>query len=158
MTGAVRTVDQALVSKVKSDAAAAENRRARINLHPDAGDPVQEMIIAFCRDCLMAPHKNENRTESVHVIEGTADVLVFDDAGRLTQVIEMGPWGAGGTSIYRMQDDLWHCLLPKSEFVVVHEVIRGPFEPGTTKTAPWAPAEPDGLRDFLSRASANGPE
>ena len=152
-SGRVKTVEAAALDRLRREASFADNRRSRINLHPSADDPIQEMIIAFHADCRMPPHKNLGRSESMHVIEGEADVLIFDDAGHAVELIQMGPWGSGRTAQYRMEDDLWHTLVPRSRHVIVHEVIRGPFEAGGTAMAAWAPNSPSDLSAFLDAAT-----
>ncbi len=143
------TADEAVVERLKSEAAASDKRRARLNLHPGATDPIQEMIIVFCGDCRMPPHKNLGRSESLHVIEGEMEVLLFDEQGNLTKRLAMGPGGAGKPFMYRLQEDHWHTLVPRSDFAVVHEIILGPFEPGNTVSAPWAPAAGPELESYL---------
>lgn len=142
------------IAELKRQADTSEKQRSRLNLHSSVDDVIQEMIIVFSSACRMPPHKNLLRSESVHVIEGNLDLLVFDQEGGLTELLTLAPYSSGKTFMYRMQDDLWHTLVPRSPHVVVHEIIRGPFRPENTINAPWAPVERPALDDYLEHLCA----
>jgi cupin fold WbuC family metalloprotein len=147
------------VEQLKAAAAASPLRRARLRLHLDNADAVQEMIIALCRDVLFRPHRHEAKSESFHMIEGDLHVLVFDDEGRVTRNVHMGPPGSGRHYCYRLCRPAWHAIVPKSEFVVFHETTMGPFRQGAAaQFAPWAPAEGEALRQFLETSLRAGLE
>lgn len=80
MTMFNRVTPQA-IAELKRQADTSEKQRSRLNLHPSVDDAIQEMIIVFSSACRMPPHKNLQRSESVHVIEGSLDLLVFDQEG-----------------------------------------------------------------------------
>jgi cupin fold WbuC family metalloprotein len=127
--------------------AALQNPRKRIRLcsHRDTGARVHEMLIVHMKGCYVRPHKHVARTESFHVIEGTADIVVFDDDGMVRQVVSMGPYGSGRAFYYRLDEALFHTLFVTSEFFVFHETTAGPFTKADTVFASWAPAETDHL-------------
>jgi cupin fold WbuC family metalloprotein len=138
---------------LKQSAASAPLRRARVCLHQDLQDKVQEMVIAFCRDTYNRPHRHRDKSESFHVIEGELLVVFFDDDGRVTRRIHMGPNGSGLTFYYRMSSDLWHAVLPLSDYVIIHETTSGPFVPGDADFAPWGPdpSDAEAVRFFEDR-------
>ncbi len=111
-------------------------KRARVNLHASLSDKVQEMVIAEHKSTYVRPHRHPGRLESFHVVEGELTVVMFDDAGNVTEAVGMG--GPGGALLYRQLESVWHTVLVESEFAVVHEVVEGPF-PYTTQWAEWAP-------------------
>ncbi len=131
------------LDELKAKALAAPLKRARINLHEHLTDRVQEMVIAEHRSTYVRPHRHPGRLESFHVIEGSLTVVLFDDAGRVTQTVRLAaarPLASFGVPIlYRQREPHWHTLLIESEFAVIHEVVEGPF-PYETEWAPWAPA------------------
>ena len=55
----------------------------RLCAHPAVDDRLHEMVIAMARETYVRPHKHVNKSESVHVIEGLADAVLFDDAGNV---------------------------------------------------------------------------
>jgi cupin fold WbuC family metalloprotein len=126
-------------------------RRIRICAHGDASDGLHEMFIVHVRGTYVRPHKHLGKSESFHVVEGEADVVLFDEQGSVVRVIRMGPYASGGTFYYRLSEPLYHTLLIRSDTFVFHEVTRGPFDRSQTVFAPWSP--PDDQRqaadDFM---------
>ncbi len=125
---------------VRRAAAVSPRRRARICAHPQPGDRLHEMVIALARDGYIRPHKHLRRAESFQVFEGSAEVVVFDDAGTVTDVVAMS---SDGVRMYRLNAPRFHTVLVRSECFVVHETTEGPFDPSDTEFARWAPAETD---------------
>lgn len=130
-------------------------RRARLCLHHDHSDKVQEMVIAFCRDSYVRPHRHVNKSESFHVIEGELEVIFLDDEGQVTHRVRMGPCRSGHTFLYRLSSSLWHTVLPLTEFVIFHETTTGPFVKEETEFPAWGPDEADaeGIRMFLEKVA-----
>jgi len=142
------------IEKLKTQAETAPYRRARLCLHHDHTDPVHEMFIVFCKDSIIPIHKHLNKSESFHVIEGELDVVIFDDEGNLVRRVEMGPPGSGKSFLYRMSVDAWHSVIPRSDFVAIHETTTGPFEADDCAYAPWVAYEDEALRSFLTKSGA----
>ena len=129
------------VSRLKAAAAMNQRRRMRILAHHDVGDPLHEMLIVHQRDVYVRPHKHIGKSESLHVIEGEADVVFFTEGGSVREVVPIGTATSGRTFYYRLAASWYHTLLVRSEFLVFHEVTNGPFKPEDTLFAPWAPDE-----------------
>jgi hypothetical protein len=68
-------------------------------------------------------------------------------------VIRLGAPGSGRCFYYRLSESAFHTLLIRSEFLVVHEVTNGPFDPDRTMLAPFAPPEdrPEAVRSYMTR-------
>jgi cupin fold WbuC family metalloprotein len=141
---------------LKQAALQAPLKRARLCLHHHHEDPVQEMVIAFCRRSYVRPHRHANKSESFHVIEGELAVVFFDDNGQVTHRIRMGPLDSGHPFLYRLSGNLWHTVVPLSEFVIIHETTSGPFVEGETEFARWGPDGKDAseIDSFLTRIMA----
>ena len=133
------TVDAAAIAEMKRGAAANDRRRIRLCAHRGVDDPLHEMLIVHERDAYVRPHKHLGKSESFHVIEGEADVVMFDDEGLVTDVIPVGSVASGRAFFYRIADPLFHTLLIRSDVLVFHETTRGPFQRSDTVFAPWAP-------------------
>lgn len=144
------------VGRVKCAAKASPRSRARICLHHDVDDGVQQMVIAFYRDAYVRPHRHLGKSESYHLIEGELELVFFDDAGEPSRRVRMSPLGDGGTFLYRLSNSLWHTFLPLSEFVVIHEISEGPFRDEGSEFAPWGPEESDaeGIQAFLAKIAS----
>lgn len=118
-------------------------KRARICTHPDTTNPLHEMIILHARGAYVRPHRHPGKSESFHVIEGEADIILFDEGGKVENVISMGEKGSGKAFFYRLNQATFHTLLIRSEVFIFHETTNGPFQPGASEFAPWAPLEED---------------
>jgi cupin fold WbuC family metalloprotein len=119
----------------------AANPRNRIRLctHNSPDDQLHEMLIVHERSAYVRPHKHPGKSESMHVISGRVDVVFFDDAGEVTQVIEMGDYASGRPFYDRVERPIFHTLIIRSDVLVFHETTNGPFQPGATVFPDWAP-------------------
>jgi cupin fold WbuC family metalloprotein len=124
-------------------AAALPRKRARICLHHTSDTPIHEMVIALGRETYVQPHRHRNKSESFHVIEGRCDVVLFDDAGEIAEVISLGEPGSRLPFLYRIATPIYHTLVIRTPFFVIHETTNGPFIPEETEYAAWAPSERD---------------
>jgi cupin fold WbuC family metalloprotein len=129
------------IAFLKARAAETPRRRTRLCTHPDPAHPLHEMLIVHGRDAYVRPHRHHGKPESLHVMEGAATALLFDEAGAVTRRIALGN---GGALYYRVEDAVFHGLLIESDWFVFHETTGGPFDPSRTEWAAWAP---DGKTD-----------
>lgn len=139
---AVARLGQAEIELVKQQAAISRRRRARLCLHRSETDAVHEMLIALGADGYVRPHRHLGRGESFHVVEGAADVVLFDDGGKVTERVRISTAG-DGVRIYRLHESRFHTVLVRTPVFVVHETTSGPFDRGDTEFASWAPEEGD---------------
>ena len=156
-TSAITTVTAEDIAFVKARAAENPRRRARLCAHPDATDPLHEMLIVHMRDIYVQPHKHLGKSESFHMIEGRLKIFLFDDEGRRTGVIEMSEPGGGAALFYRLGSSTFHSVYAQTDVIVFHEVTNGPFNPRETVWAPWAPDEFDlpGQAAFMASLAAD---
>ena len=131
------------VAFLKAEALRSPRRRARICAHKTNDDKLHEMLIAVAGDSYIRPHKHFGRSESFHIVEGLVDVAIFDDAGKLVDVVELGAPGSGKQFFYRLSESAFHTLVIRSDFLVMHEVTNGPFDPKQSAAAAFAPEEGD---------------
>lgn len=129
---------------LKQHAMAAERKRARLCTHQDERSPLHEMLIVHHKNTYVRPHKHPGKSESFHIIEGEADVFIFDDNGKVMEKIEMGSYASGKIFFYRLSEAFHHTLLIRTDTVVFHETTNGPFLRGGTVFAEWAPVESTG--------------
>ncbi len=131
-------------------------RRARLCLHHDHNDKVQEMVIAFCQDSYVRPHRHVNKSESFHIIEGKLAIIFFDKEGHITRRVKMERCGNAHAFLYRSSNNAWHAVVPLSEFVIIHETATGPYRKEGTEFPSWAPSEDDadGIKRFWGAVRA----
>ena len=120
-----------------------ERKRARLCAHTCTDDKLHEMVIVLKKEAYIRPHKHLNKTESFHIIEGMVDVVIFDEDGRIVDVVEMGDYSTARNLYYRLSDPYYHTVLIRSDFLVFHETTDGPFDRSKSIFAPWAPEETD---------------
>jgi cupin fold WbuC family metalloprotein len=134
-------VDHAQIEFLKAHAARSPRHRARLCAHKDGQDRIHEMLIALTQDVYIRPHKHLNKSESFHVIAGSALMVYFDDAGVIAEVIHIGDAASGRPFYFRDDDERYHTQIITSPFLVFHEVTNGPFNRADTLLAPWSPEE-----------------
>ena len=116
-------------------------KRNRICSHVTADDQLHEMLICVMTDSYIAPSKHISKAESLHVIDGTADIVFFDEDGNIDSVTELTEPTLSGKFYYRMNTAIYHMLIVRSDFFVFHEVTLGPFDRSSTIQPNWAPDE-----------------
>lgn len=129
------------IKQLKEQAELNERKRIRLCTHKNIEDRIHEMLIIHTKDIYVRPHKHIDKSESFHVIEGVADVVIFDPAGKVTEVIQMGGYSSTHTFYVRISSSNYHMLIIRSDFLVFHETTNGPFRKTDTIFAPWAPDE-----------------
>jgi cupin fold WbuC family metalloprotein len=140
------------IESLKKKAANNTRKRIRLCAHKNVNDTLHEMFIVHMRGNYIRPHKHHNKIESLYVIEGRADIVLFDSSGGITDVINAGNYASGYKFYYRIEEPSYHTMLIKSEYFVFHEITNGPFRASDTVFAPWSPVENDLLtvKKFLS--------
>jgi cupin fold WbuC family metalloprotein len=150
--GRFLAADNAVVSVLKTKAGESPRRRCRLCFHASAEASQQEMLIVMRRNSYVRPHRHFSKVETLTIIEGNCDALLFDEAGRVTEVISMSAASDEGCFFYRMPDGIFHTLIFRSEWLVFLETTIGPFDPAMTEQASWAPPEstPEAGHAYLS--------
>jgi cupin fold WbuC family metalloprotein len=151
----VLRVDGSLLAELKAAATGTARKRIRICAHRGVDDPLHEMVIVHTRGAYVRPHKHVGKSESLHVVEGVADVVFFDDDGEIREIVPIGDVASGRTFYYRLAAPWFHTLVVSSDVLVFHEVTNGPFRREQTVFAPWAPEETgEGVAAFQERIAA----
>lgn len=115
--------------------------RVRVCMHKSTDDSYQEMFIAFSKGSYLAASKHLGKDESVDVIEGRADFVLFDESGEITNVIAVGDRSTGLPFYLRTPYERFHAWIVRSEVFAVHETTEGPFRREDTVLAPWSPGD-----------------
>lgn len=118
-------------------------KRVRLCAHRSPQAHLHEMFIVHTSECYVRPHKHLGKAESMAVLEGEVDVVLFNEDGSINKIVQMGAPGSGKTFYQRLSDPIYHALIIRSPFLVFHEVTEGPFLREKTIFPEWAPAEGD---------------
>jgi cupin fold WbuC family metalloprotein len=154
--------DEAVVSvgAKEVDGLKREMQRARLleiklAIHQDSATTLQESITLRHREKYVRPRLLTDDA-SIHVLEGAADVIVFDGQGAILNSVRLQGSQAGGKFYARSPALTYRYVLPRSDVLVMHEINAAPQ--GTEASfAPWSPLEEDlgevgGFLQNLSRA------
>lgn len=142
--------DASLRQLLRQLAEADGRSNVRLCLHQSPADDFHDMVILeWPRRRYYRPHRHPEKGETIHLIEGEAAVLVFDDRGALQSGRRLA---ADGTKLVRIGAGCWHTLLPLSHPVLYHEAKKGPFLGEADAEYPaWAPdgEDPQAAADYL---------
>lgn len=159
---AYRSVGKQDIAHFKRMALKSPRNRYRLCLHSDQTHQTQEMIICLKGFNYFHPHFHPvNRSESYHMIEGVLDVYLLDEKGGLIEIIKLGAPGTAevGTEsrdfMYRLSAPIYHLMIPRSEWIVYHEITTGPWNDEAVYYAPFAPSGEDWeeVEKFVNRVT-----
>ena len=131
-------------------------KRARLCAHRDPSDQVQQMFIAHKRGTYVRPHKHLKKAESMLILEGSADYIVFNIIGEVESITPMTPCSHDEVFYTTIAPGIYHSLRIKSDWLIFLEVTEGPFNKEETIFADWSPDELDlqGVREFMDKFDA----
>ncbi|HYD03373.1 MAG TPA: WbuC family cupin fold metalloprotein [Alphaproteobacteria bacterium] len=120
------------------------NKRIRVCGHMSSNDLLHEMIILLDSNGYVRPHKHGSpsgavKAESYHVIEGALDIVLFNDDGTIKEVVSLN--AKNGNTYYRLNGDIFHTVLIRDKYAIIHETTTGPFRKEDATFADWAPED-----------------
>ncbi|HSW70685.1 MAG TPA: WbuC family cupin fold metalloprotein [Gammaproteobacteria bacterium] len=134
------TIGQKEIDFLKVAIKETPQKRVRINLHPSNDDGLHEMFIAIEKGSYIRPHKHPNKSEAFHAVYGAAKIVIFTDEGGIKEVVDLAVETPGKPFYYRLSKPYFHTLLLQTELLIIHEITNGPFIPGGTIYASFAPS------------------
>lgn len=129
--------------KLRGLASTSLRKRVRFSAHAAPSETLHEMLICLHESGYVRPHRHNARPESIHVVEGYADLILFSDTGGIERIVALGPYGSGLCWFVRLQQPVFHTLLLRGEDFIFMETTLGPFLKEATEMASWAPEEND---------------
>ena len=69
-----------------------ERKRVRLCCHSKQEDVVHEMIIVHPKNAYVRPHKHLGKVESMSILEGEADVILFHNNGKIMKSYHKELW------------------------------------------------------------------
>ncbi len=147
----VTPISTSLFNAVAERAAASPRLRMNHNFHSGPEDNPHRFLNVLLAGTYIQPHRHANppKPESFLVLEGAADVIIFNDNGAVIKRYRLGVDAGSNSEKDRLwgvdiAPGVWHTILPRTARVVCFEVKPGPWQPaGDKEFAPWAPAEKD---------------
>ncbi len=145
VSGNMIRLDRKDIESLKKKAGRTKRKRIRICIHKSDKDIVHEMFIVHTKHTYIRPHKHLAKKESLHILEGVADILLFDERGKVQKIIPMGDYRSGLAFYMKMETPLYHSMIIYSDCLVFVEITNGPFRKNETLFASWSPDEMDRL-------------
>ena len=136
-------LDKEKINNLIDKAKIAPRNRVRICLHSSPNESVHEMFIVHPKGAYVRPHKHINKPESILIIEGKVDFLMFDDDGEIKEKISLGDYQSGMPFYHTTRIGSFHSLVIHSEWLVFLEITKGPFNKEDTVFGEWSPKEDD---------------
>ena len=110
---------------------------------------VQRLLNFLQPGTYIRPHRHPrpHATESLCLLEGELEFLVFSESGEILDRLALTPQNP----LIDVEPGLWHGMIIKRPDTVIFEIKIGPYDPTTDKNfAPWAPEEKSPkVADFL---------
>jgi cupin fold WbuC family metalloprotein len=143
-TGRFTLIDEALLDAASRAARQSARLRRNHNFHAADDEVSHRLINAMEPGSYVMPHRHlhPDKDETFVVLRGAFGLLLFDDAGAVTETRLLR---AGGKVLgANVPHGMWHSLVSFEPGGVFLEAKGGPYTPLTAEErAPWAPAEGD---------------
>jgi cupin fold WbuC family metalloprotein len=146
MTG-VQLISESLFNTVAGRASECPRGRMNHNFHSGPTDNPHRFLNVLLDGTYIRPHRHLNppKSETFLVLEGAADVILFDECGTVKARHRLGTespdgriWGID------LAPGIWHTVVVRSARAICFEVKPGPWDPASDKEfAEWAPEEND---------------
>jgi len=138
----VRWIDAAMFDRLSAEAGGTARQRKNLNFHPADDYPSNRLLNAIEPGSYVPPHRHLDalKDETLFVLRGAIGVLLFDDAGTITDQRVLG--AAGATVGIDIPHGTIHSLVALEPGTVVFEAKAGPFVKRRPAELPaFAPAE-----------------
>jgi cupin fold WbuC family metalloprotein len=129
------------IGELKRLALLNQRKRVRVCTHDSPNSKLHEMFIVHTKECYVRPHKHIGKDESISVIEGVVDVVLFNNTGDICEVINLDAVSPVGLRYCRLPSSTYHMFIIRTEFLVFHECTQGPFIRNDTIFPEWAPLD-----------------
>lgn len=133
----VARIDDSIIDELIDKSVKNGKCNARISLHTSPDANFHEMVIVEYGGRYYRPHKHLKKGESCHIIKGRVAMFAFDNDG---SVVFYNVVGQGQDMISRVGINMWHTVIPLTEYAVYHESKPGPYLREEDSIFPtWAP-------------------
>ena len=134
-----------------------DSKKYRLCMHESNNNPIHEMFIVHPQDMYIRPHKHNNKPESLLVISGEAEYIIFNDSGEIEDLIPLSVINGNGKFYVRLNKNLYHSLNIHSKWFTFLEITKGPFIREDTIFPEWAPDSEDIVKvtKYMSQLNRN---
>jgi cupin fold WbuC family metalloprotein len=139
------------LAELARGAESSQRARTHLNTHDSTDADVQRLFIATMPGTYIRPHRHSeaHKWEFFLLLEGSMDLLIFAEDGRL---IERTRLSRADTRAVEIPPGTWHSYVCCEAGTIALEVKQGAYLPTTNEDfAPWSPAEnSDSSNRFLA--------
>ena len=96
----------------------------RLNLHSSPKDNHHDMIILQRKNYKCETHQHTSNGETIHIIEGSLNVVLYDEKKKLISKISLSK---NKNIIYRIPIKCYHKIEITSLYAIYHENKKGPL-------------------------------
>ena len=120
-------IDQHILDSLTAQAQASPRRRMNLDLRNSPSDGSQRMLNALEPGTVMPIHRHMKTSETVVCLRGRLREIFYDDAGEVTEVIDLAP----GTDCMAVNIPIgqWHTVKALESGTVLLECKEGAYEP-----------------------------
>ena len=120
-------ITQTLLDNLTSQAKASPRLRMNLDLRNSPADQSQRMLNAIEPGSPLPIHRHRKSSETVVCLRGRLRELFYDDAGTVTETIELAP----DSPVVALSIPIgqWHTVQVLASGTVIMEVKDGPYEP-----------------------------
>ena len=118
-------ITQVLLDCLTEQAKASPRLRMHYDLRNSAEDLSQRMLNAIEPGTVMPIHRHKNTSETIVCVRGHFEEYLYDEAGNLTDTIDMVPGGV----ILNLEVGRWHSLKSLESGTILLEAKDGKYEP-----------------------------
>ena len=130
-----------LTSKLIKEASQNSRKRKRICAHKNNSQKIHEMFIVHEKGNYVRPHMHKYKTESMLILEGIIDFIIFNKNGNVKKVFRMGNYSSKLPFYTSLQKDFFHSYVIRSKKLLFLEITSGPFIQNNTIFSKWSPDE-----------------
>jgi len=134
-------ISRSQVDFLRNVAENSSTRKARVLLHGTPDKDLHEMLITHSFGQYIQPHINLNSAKSFVVLDGEMAVVLFTNEGAISSDIRLGPFAGAIDFLLRLEDPVFHSIIPISTTVTFLETVKGPHV--KTHYASFAPPPND---------------
>ena len=122
----IKRVTSNSLNQLSENAQNAARHRAHLNVHEQLDSNVQRLFIATEPATYIRPHRHSqaHKWEFFTVIEGEMELLLFDDAGKITHRETMSPKSLRSVEI---PPGVWHSYICKKSGTQALEIKEGAY-------------------------------
>jgi cupin fold WbuC family metalloprotein len=135
-----------LLRQLTESARTSPRLRKNLNLHPTDASCCHRLLNAIEPASYIRPHRHldPEKDEAFILISGRLGIILFSDTGAVTETVILSH--QAGILAADVSNGVFHTAVSLEPGTVFFEAKAGPYLPlSPAETAPWAPAEADGL-------------